>query len=126
MISREDYINARNTMLAYEKQLKDELLNVTKDITSTLERDTESNLCLKNYVNTCLSSYKNVPKVGISKRVYNALKRDYEFLGISPEPTLMDLHRLSLSKFEDVRGVNKKSVWNITEFAEAKGIFLLP
>ena len=121
MITKEEYINAKNVMIEYEKQLKEELLNVEKDI-NTLNVGLP---LLKNYIISQPLVNEDTSK-GISRRIYNILKKWHKSFKISPEPTVLDLTRISLSKFEKSYGINKKSIDNLKKFAEEMNIKLLP
>ena len=121
MITKEEYINARNIMIAYKEQLEKELLNVKKDIDLI-----EPSLLLRNYIVTQPLVTKNTIKNGISVRIYNTLKKDSEYLGISQEPTVLDLARVSISDFKKLHGINKKSIDALERFAKKMDIKLLP
>ena len=114
MITREEYQNAVQTILAYNEQCK-------KDVEEI------KNIPIPDFVkdNSTAFPYTKITDLDISVRTYNRLKHL-----IYPKSTfnctLLDLCEYSIIDFQKIQGVGKRTIKEINEIMSLAGLTFKP
>lgn len=114
MITREQYQDAVQTILAYNEQCKKDVEEIKK-------------IPIPNFVkdNPTAVPYAKITDLDISVRTYNRLK-----VLIYPKSTfnctLLDLCEYSISDFQKIQGVGKRTIKEINEIISLAGLRFKP